>query len=147
MTQEIDAGGGGPFLYRFYRESFNAALERAGLLFDLEFSLTTTVADIIRHLQTVMETGPHSFVFNTRSPLRSLNSNLDEAVILPHEALPFSLLGLVNRGRPRTDGHVHLTARPSQSLTLQSLVTNPNNYANEHLCIEESRLVIHFCKI
>jgi hypothetical protein len=32
-------------------------------------------------------------------------------------------------------------------LTLQSLASNANYYANETLCIEGSRLVIHFCTL
>jgi hypothetical protein len=111
-------------------------------LIDLELPLTTPIADVI-HIRTATETGPHRLVFNMRNPLRSLNSNVDEALILPHEALPMSLLGLIDRGRPRRgDGHVRLIA---QSLTLESL-SNANNYAKETLCIEGSRLIIHFCK-
>lgn len=93
------------------------------------------------NIQLAMEMGPHCHLFSPRRHVQ------DTPLILPHEALPLTLLGLVNRGRPRVDGHVRLTARPSQSLTLQSLASNANYYANETLCIEGSRLVIHFCTL
>jgi len=92
-------------------------------------------------IQLAMETGPHQHSFSSRRHTQ------DASLILPHEALPLTLLGLVNRGRTRVDGHVRLSPRPSQSLTLQALAGNANYYANETLCIEGSRLVMHFCKL
>lgn len=87
-----------------------------------------------------METGPHQHSFSSRQ-------HTQDVLILPHKALPLTFLGLVNCGRPRVDGHVRLAARPSQSLTLQALADSANYYANETLCIEGSRLVIHFCRL
>jgi hypothetical protein len=75
------------------------------------------------------------------SAATSCRHTQDVSLILPHEALSHFL-----RGRTRADGHVRLTLRPSQSLTLQSLASNTNYYANEMLCIEGLRLVIHLCK-
>lgn len=135
-------------MYRFLQGSFNAALQKWDLLLDITAPLNEAVRVVIRRVQLEMENGPHQIRFNTRS---TRTDDVDSSpIILPHERLPFSLLGLIDCGRAHADGHVRLQTRPSQNLTLTALCNNTNFYAHPTLCIEgpseRQHLTLHSCK-
>ena len=114
-------------------------LDSYGLLFDLDLPLDMHSTALLQDVQSMMEA--------SRFQYRFVNSS----GMLPHESLPLSLLALVNRGRihPSLD-EILLRAERAHNLSIQGMLSDPslrNRFAIPSLCIEESRLVIHMCKI
>ena len=114
-------------------------LDSYGLLFDLDLPLDMHSTALLQDVQSMMEA--------SRFQYRFVNSS----GMLPHESLPLSLLALVNRGRihPSLD-EILLRAERAHNLSIQGMLSHPslrNRFAIPSLCIEESRLVIHMCKI
>jgi hypothetical protein len=92
-----------------------------------------------------MESSRFNFAFADPAPLGSSTTG-----ILPHESLPLSLLGLVNRGRTHpTLDEVQLRTEPAHNLTVGMMISDPrarSKFANPSLCVESGRLVVHMCK-
>lgn len=133
------------FIYRFHLDSFNALLESYGLLFKLEVPLTMPTTVLLQTIQASMESSHFNYRFADPTPLGSSTTG-----ILPHESLPLSLLGLVNRGRTHpTLDEVRLRTEPAHNLTVGMLISDQSlraKFANPALCIESGRLVLHLCK-
>jgi hypothetical protein len=105
--------------------------------------MPTTV--LLQSIQASMEASDFNYRFADPTPLGP-----STAGILPHESLPLSLLGLVNRGRPHpTLDEVRLRTEPAHNLTVGMLINEPSlhaKFANAALCVESGRLVLHLCK-
>ena len=130
------------YLFRFLQQSFNDALEHCGLIQRLEYHPDTLVTAILRDVQAGLETGPHEYQFTNRGS-RAANS---EARIAPGEALALTTLALVNRGRPRADGHIRLVPQPCQRMTLREVLANTAQFAHPLLCVEGAYFVLHVGK-
>lgn len=135
----------GYFVYRFHLDSFNALLESYGLIFKLEVPLTMPTTALLQTIQASMESSHFNYTFAEPTPLGPSTTG-----ILPHESLPLSLLGLVNRGRTHpTLDEVRLRTEPAHNLTVGMLFNDPSlraKFANAALCMESGRLVLHLCK-
>ena len=119
-------------------------LDSYGLLFDLDQPLDMHSTALLQEIQSMMETSRFRYKFD-------LPQSLSSSGMLPHESLPLSLLALVNRGRihPSLD-EILLRTERAHNLSIHGMLSDPslrNRFAIPSLCIEDSRLVIHMCKI
>ena len=119
-------------------------LDSYGLLFDLDLPLDTLSTALLQEIQSMMEASRFQYRFDTPPSLSSSG-------MLPHESLPLSLLALVNRGRihPSLD-EILLRSERAHNISIQGMLSDSslrNRFAIPSLCIEDSRLVIHMCKV
>ncbi|TDL14092.1 hypothetical protein BD410DRAFT_846356 [Rickenella mellea] len=124
------------FVYRFFRDSFNQALESYGLLSRHEVPLTSTVHTLIRQIAGNMQQSRFQYIFASSQNITHLQ----------HETLPLHLMGLVSKGQPRPkDNQVRLRTMPvGPKFTFANMIAQKSYYALPEVCIEDSRLVVYF---
>ncbi|KAJ3496500.1 hypothetical protein NLJ89_g10477 [Agrocybe chaxingu] len=124
------------YAFRFHTNSFDAYINEQGLLHDYEFPLTTSVMEIMKKVASDMENGPFSYCFGHR-----------QEHILAEEDLPLGLLGVLNRGRSRSNNQVYFKVQPVHNgMTLEYLTsgTPAERYAVPGICFKYSRFNLHF---
>ncbi|CAA7258598.1 unnamed protein product [Cyclocybe aegerita] len=124
------------YAFRFYTNLFDNYINNHGLLHDYELPLTTAVMDIMKRVTSDMENGPFSYRFGHR-----------QNHILAEEDLALGLLGVLNRGRSRSNNQVHFKTQPiPNGMTLEHLTTGASSerYAISGICIKYSRFNLHF---
>jgi hypothetical protein len=121
-------------VYQFEQDTFNAKLEEYHLLYLYELPISMEIGTLIEHVVNDMQSSPFNYTFSPKP-----------RTLLMHEALPFQLLQLVNRGIHRSsDGQIHLRRAVHRTLTLQHLACDKMRYYNSSVSIEGNRFVIHF---
>ncbi|PPR06478.1 hypothetical protein CVT24_002564 [Panaeolus cyanescens] len=140
------------FVYQFRRGSFNQWLQYCGLLHLAEFQLDQTIYDVMQFAQSAIEDGPHN-IHLPRRPITNMDNEVGSAgsAILERKNQNLSLLGLLNRGRPRlsrlsnSSSDVRLQLRPTHDgFTLLDFAQDRWTFAHPTLCVEDKRLVINF---
>ncbi|KAH9950526.1 hypothetical protein B0H21DRAFT_686429, partial [Amylocystis lapponica] len=118
-------------VFRFARDTFDAWLDKHGLLIRLQLPLLTTIHSLIESVATSMNRFEYRF---EPSPI----------ALLQHECLPLQLQAVTAMGRPRqSDNQVHLTCMPAGSrVTLHHLITDKKY--NGPLYIEGDRYIVYF---
>ncbi|KAJ7149389.1 hypothetical protein C8R43DRAFT_887958 [Mycena crocata] len=125
-------------IVQFFWDSYVAWLEKHCLRFMYRLPEYTTVVALIAKIVGDMETSGTKWRFARSSP--SLIRHLR-----PHESLALQLLGLVNKGIPRSDGVIFMRRQPAdRSLTLAGLLADPKLFSKSKLCNREGRLILKF---
>ncbi len=118
-------------------------MNAGGLLFRHEYSSSTILSTISQGIREALEQGPFQYRFEVPSqPGRSLCRS-------SHHVEPLTLMALVSRGQARArDDAVRLTAISAEpTMTLGQILSDRNRFIGvTGRCIENERLVIHFCK-
>ncbi|KAJ3503361.1 hypothetical protein NLJ89_g8472 [Agrocybe chaxingu] len=92
--------------------------------------------DIMKKVISDMENSPFCYHFGHR-----------QSHILAEEDLPLGLLGVLNRGRSRSNNQVHFRIQPiPNGMSLEHLITGTaaDRYAISGICIKYSRFNLHF---
>ncbi|KAJ7224524.1 hypothetical protein GGX14DRAFT_387199 [Mycena pura] len=129
-----------PLMFRLYPK-FTTYLDSQHLLFRYRLHESTSLADIAQQTANDMAASPLQWQFPQPS------SSLAD-VLGPSFISPLRLLGLTNRGIPRSNGLIMLRPQNDDlSLTLGALIGNPSKYiqlTKAGVCVRESRLILNF---
>ncbi|KAJ7790490.1 hypothetical protein B0H13DRAFT_1936229 [Mycena leptocephala] len=124
-------------------DSFDTFLDDNSLRFTYRLPTDTKILSLMSTVANNMSSSPQKWEF--QQPSSSLRRHLRT-----HETVHLQLLGLSNRGIPRTrDGLVILTRQPiDHELTLSSLFAKENipTFTKPRLLIRKGRLLINFSR-
>ncbi|KAJ7160827.1 hypothetical protein C8R46DRAFT_1223166 [Mycena filopes] len=114
-----------------------AWLETHDLRFLYRLPETTTIVALIATVVAAMESSPTRWKFNRGQSSLAYH-------LRPHESLPLQLLGLVNKGIPRShNGPIFLRRQPpSLDHTLRTLLDDRSIFAKPKVTIRGSRMIV-----